>query len=307
MSTYALTDSTTMLRRNLRRMRRNPGLTLFVAGIPLVLLLLFVYVFGGTLGAGLPGATGSDRGAYADYLAPGMLLFTVVGGAQLTAIGVAIDMTEGIIARFKTMAVWRGSVLAGHVIANMIKTLLAVLLVLAVSIAIGFSPNASALDWLAAAGLPHPGTDLAVGRARPGRQERRVGQQPADVPDAPAVPRQRLRPDGLDARGPALVRRASALHADQRDPARAPDRHAHRQRRHRRARLVRGHHRRQLRLVAASLRPRAAQLVDEAVPGLGVRSLDSGDTPGGARGQNRRAWTNPSSRRRRARTFAALS
>jgi ABC-2 type transport system permease protein len=116
-------------------------------------MLLFVYVFGGTLGAGLPGVTGSDRGAYADYLAPGILLFTVVGGAQLTPIGVAMDMTEGIIARFKTMAVWRGAVLAGHVIANMIQTLLAVVLVLAVSIAIGFNPNASALDWLAAAGL----------------------------------------------------------------------------------------------------------------------------------------------------------
>jgi ABC-2 type transport system permease protein len=150
---YALTDSTTMLRRNLRRMRRNPGLTLFVAGIPIVLELLFVYVFGGTLGAGLPGVTGSDRGAYADYLTPGILLFTVVGGAQLTAIGVAMDMTEGIIARFKTMAVWRGSVLAGHVVANMIQTLLAAVLVLAVSIAIGFRPDASALDWLAAAGL----------------------------------------------------------------------------------------------------------------------------------------------------------
>jgi ABC-2 type transport system permease protein len=146
-------DSATLLRRNLVHMRRYPSLTILVVGQPLAFLLLFVYVFGGTLGAGLPGATGSDRGAYADYLAPGMLLFTVVGGAQLTAIGVAIDMTEGIIARFKTMAVWRGSVLAGHVIANMINTLLAVLLVLAVSIAIGFSPNASALDWLAAAGL----------------------------------------------------------------------------------------------------------------------------------------------------------
>jgi ABC-2 type transport system permease protein len=153
MSTYALTDSTTMLRRNLRRMRRNPGLTLFVAGIPIVLELLFVYVFGGTLGAGLPGVSGDDRRAYVDYLAPGILLFTVVGGAQLTPIGVAMDMTEGIIARFKTMAVWRGSVLAGHVIANMIQTLLAVVLVLAVSIAIGFRPDASALDWLAAAGL----------------------------------------------------------------------------------------------------------------------------------------------------------
>jgi ABC-2 type transport system permease protein len=151
--TYALTDSTTMLRRNLRRMRRNPGMTLFVAGIPIVLLLLFVYVFGGTLGAGLPAVTGSGRAAYAGYLAPGMLLFTIVGGAQLTAIGVAMDMNEGIIARFKTMAVWRGSVLAGHVIANLIQTLLAVLLVLAVSLAIGFRPDASALEWLAAAGL----------------------------------------------------------------------------------------------------------------------------------------------------------
>ena len=153
MTTYALTDSTTMLRRNLRRMRRNPGLTLFVAGIPIVILMLFVYVFGGTLGAGLPGVSGDDRGAYVDYLASGILLFTVVGGAQLTPIGVAMDMTEGIIARFKTMAVWQGSVLAGHVIANMIQTLLAVLIVLAVSIVIGFRPNASAIDWLAAAGL----------------------------------------------------------------------------------------------------------------------------------------------------------
>lgn len=151
--TYALTDSKTMLRRNLRRMRRNPGLTLFVAGIPIVLLLLFVYVFGGTLGAGLPGASGGDRSGYADYLAPGILLFTIVGGAQLTAIAVSMDMTEGIVARFKTMAVWRGAVLAGHVIGSMIQTLLAMVLVLAVAFAVGFRPDASALDWLAAAGV----------------------------------------------------------------------------------------------------------------------------------------------------------
>jgi ABC-2 type transport system permease protein len=147
--TYALTDSATMLRRNLRRMQRNPGLTLFVAGIPIVVLLLFVYVFGGTLGAGL----GSDRGAYADYLAPGILLFTLVGGAQMTAIAVSMDKTEGIVARFKTMAVWRGSVLSGHVIASMIQSLLAVVLVLAVALAVGFRPHASVLEWLAAGGL----------------------------------------------------------------------------------------------------------------------------------------------------------
>ena len=235
-----------MLRRNLRRMRRNPGLTLFVAGIPLVLLLLFVYVFGGTLGAGLPGATGSDRGAYADYLAPGILLFTVVGGAQLTAIGVAIDMTEGIIARFKTMAVWRGSVLAGHVIAqhdpDAARRAARARRLRSRSAS---ARHASALDWLAAAGLmiflTLALTWLSVA-PRPCRQERRVGQQPADVPDAPALPRQRLRPDRLDARRPALVRRAPAVHADQRDPARAAGRHALGSDAIVAARLVRGHH-----------------------------------------------------------------
>ena len=71
-------------------------------------------MFGNTLGAGLPG--GGGRAAYADYIAPGILLFTIVGGAQTTAIGIAMDMTEGIVARFKTMAIWRPAVLAGHVL-----------------------------------------------------------------------------------------------------------------------------------------------------------------------------------------------
>ena len=82
-----------------------------------------------------------------------MLLFTIVGGAQLTAIGVAMDMTEGIVARFKTMAIWRGAGARRPRLGNLIQTLLAVVLVLAVALAIGFRPDASALDWLAAAGL----------------------------------------------------------------------------------------------------------------------------------------------------------
>ena len=92
-----------MLRRNLRHMRRYPSLTLFIAGIPVVFLLLFVYVFGGTLGAGLGGA-GGGREAYIAYVVPGILLMTVAGAAQGTAISVAMDMTEGIVARFRTMA-----------------------------------------------------------------------------------------------------------------------------------------------------------------------------------------------------------
>ena len=114
MTAYVITDSTTMLRRSLRRMRRYPSLTFFIAGIPVVFLLLFVYVFGGTLGAGLGaragglplGAAGDGYGrdAYLAYVVPGILLVTVAGAATGTAISVAMDMTAGIIARFRTMA-----------------------------------------------------------------------------------------------------------------------------------------------------------------------------------------------------------
>src|ERR1700742_2894708 len=120
MTTYALTDSMTMLRRNLLHMRRYPSLMGFVIGIPIILLLLFVYVFGGTLGNGLHEVTGG-RGAYTNYIAPGILLFTVVGAAQMTSISVAMDMTEGVVARFKTMAIWRPSVLAGHVLGTLVQ------------------------------------------------------------------------------------------------------------------------------------------------------------------------------------------
>src|SRR6188472_1977 len=108
-STLAVSDSATMLRRNLRRMRRYPSLTLFIAGIPVVLLLLFVYVFGGTLGAGL-GASAGGRTEYLAYVLPGILLITVAGASQGTAISVAMDMTAGIIARFRTMDIARVSV-----------------------------------------------------------------------------------------------------------------------------------------------------------------------------------------------------
>ena len=148
---YAFTDSTTMLRRNLRRMRRNPGMTLFVAGIPLVFLLLFVYVFGGTLGNGI--TPGGGRGAYVNFLTPGILLLAVVGAANTTAISVAKDMTEGIIARFKTMRIWRPAVLAGHVVGGLILAVISVAVTIGVALLIGYDPAASLLQWLGALGL----------------------------------------------------------------------------------------------------------------------------------------------------------
>ncbi|MBO0869170.1 MAG: ABC transporter permease [Micromonosporaceae bacterium] len=149
---YTLADSSTMLRRNLRHMLRYPGLTLLLVGMPIVFLLLFVYVFGGTLGSGLGGAS-VGRAAYLDYLAPGILLVTIAAVANGTAISVAMDMTSGIIARFRTMAIARASVLTGHVVGAVVQTLIGVAVVLGVALAIGFRPNATPLEWLALLGV----------------------------------------------------------------------------------------------------------------------------------------------------------
>jgi ABC-2 type transport system permease protein len=152
---YAVTDSATMLRRQLRHMLRYPSMTLMLAGLPIVLLLLFVYVFGGTLGAGLGGFSGGfsgGRAAYVDYVTPGIIVITIASAAQGTAISVAMDMTEGIIARFRTMAIARVSVLTGHVLGSMIQTMLSMAVVV-VALLVGFRPTADAGEWIAAVGL----------------------------------------------------------------------------------------------------------------------------------------------------------
>jgi ABC-2 type transport system permease protein len=149
---YAVTDSATMLRRQFRHMLRYPSMTLMLAGMPIVFLLLFVYVFGGTLGAGLGGASGG-RAEYVNYVAPGILLMTVAAAAQGTAISVAMDMTEGIIARFRTMAIARVSVLTGHVVGSMFQTMVSMALVVGVALLVGFRPTASAVDWVLTAGV----------------------------------------------------------------------------------------------------------------------------------------------------------
>ena len=151
-ASYALSDSLTMIRRNLLHMRRYPSLSLFIAGIPVLFLLLFVYVFGGTLGDGIGGATGG-RDAYIAYVVPGILLMTVAGAAQGTAIAVAMDRTEGIVARFRTMAISRASVLTGHVVGSVVQAALATVIVIGVALLIGFRPTTGPVEWLAAGGL----------------------------------------------------------------------------------------------------------------------------------------------------------
>ena len=150
--TYAVTDSATMLRRQLRHMWRYASMTLMLIGMPVVFLLLFVYVFGGTLGAGL-GGPGGGRAEYLEFVFPGILLMAVAAGAIGTAVAVAMDMTEGIIARFRTMAIFRPAVLTGHVLGSLVQTMLSLVVVTAVAILIGFRATATPVEWAAAAGL----------------------------------------------------------------------------------------------------------------------------------------------------------
>ncbi|ASR38084.1 ABC transporter permease [Prauserella marina] len=149
---YAARDSFTMLRRNIRRMRRYPSMTLMLVGIPVVLLLLFVYVFGGSLGAGI-GSLAGESGDYVNYLTPGIVLMAIASAGQGTAISVALDRSEGIIARFRTMAIARGAVLTGHVIGSLIQMMFCVVVIIGVALLVGFRPNATFIEWMAAFGM----------------------------------------------------------------------------------------------------------------------------------------------------------
>ncbi|MGI5502381.1 ABC transporter permease [Lentzea sp. CA-135723] len=149
---YVLTDSATMVRRNLKRMIRYPSLTFQLLIMPVVFLLLFVYVFGGTLGAGLGGPSGG-RAEYLNYVTPTIILMSITAAVQGTSISIAMDMTEGIVDRFRTMKIARVSVLTGHVVGSLVQTLLAMTFVFGIAVAIGFRPQASALEWLVIAAL----------------------------------------------------------------------------------------------------------------------------------------------------------
>jgi len=142
---YALRDSTTMLRRNVRHSLRYPAMTISGLMVPIFFLLMFVGVFGNTIRAGLNGASIPGR-HYIDYLAPGIFLMTAGASAAATAVGICTDMKEGIIARFRTMSITRTSVLTGQVLGALIRTLISGVLVVAVALALGFRPTATPVE-----------------------------------------------------------------------------------------------------------------------------------------------------------------
>src|ERR1039458_7589273 len=258
--TYAVRDSATMLRRDIRHAVRCPMVSLSGVMVPVLFLLLFAGVFGRTLRAGL-GAVVPSGGGYIDYLTPGILLMTACSTAEITAVNVSTDMTEGIIARFRTMAIARASVLTAQVLGGLIRAMISAVLVVAVALALGFRPTATAIEWVAAILRPaRRGCDMAHRLLRPAGQNPRGRQQPLAARRRGAVHIQRLRAHRHHASRGRLVRPQPALHADHPDPARASHRHPHRQRRSSRGRVVRRHQRPRLPVGPQPLQPQPGRL-----------------------------------------------
>lgn len=141
---WAVSDSLTLVDRSVRHTVRNLESLLMSVILPVVLLLMFVYVFGGAIDA---------TGGYVDYVVPGIILLCTGYGAASTAVDVAQDVTEGIVDRFRSMPIVSSAVLTGHVVASVARNTLATALVIGVAFLAGFRPGAGPGDWLAAAGL----------------------------------------------------------------------------------------------------------------------------------------------------------
>jgi ABC-2 type transport system permease protein len=144
LSTTAAAEWTTMITRSLRLVRRNMDAMITSIMLPIVLMLVFVYLFGGAIDTGTK---------YVTYVVPGVMLLCSSFGAAGTAVTVSQDMTGGIVDRFRSLNVKGAALLGGHVIASVARNAVSSALVFAVAFAIGFRPHAGALDWLAAIGV----------------------------------------------------------------------------------------------------------------------------------------------------------
>lgn len=143
----ALTDTWTMAKRSLRHTTRSLDTIITVVLMPIAMLLLFVYVFGGAL----EGQTGSIE--YVDFITPAIIIMTVFSGIAYAALRLSMDLQKGIISRFRTMPVAPSSVLSGQALSSTLSNLFSCFLVILVALLVGFRPAADAGDWLVFCGL----------------------------------------------------------------------------------------------------------------------------------------------------------
>jgi ABC transporter DrrB family efflux protein len=138
----AISDILIMTKRNLIRYRRLPQLIVFSSIQPVMFVLLFVYVFGG--------AIETSNVDYVNYLLPGILVQTVLFGAMMTGVGLADDLSKGMIDRFRSLPMARSAVLAGRTIAETIRNIFVIILIILVGLAIGFRIEQGILDFILA-------------------------------------------------------------------------------------------------------------------------------------------------------------
>jgi ABC-2 type transport system permease protein len=145
MTTHFFGDTAVLLGRTMRHITRSPDTIITVSIMPIALMLLFVYVFGGAI------HTGSER--YVNYLLPGILLITIAMGISYTAFRLFTDMKSGIFERFQSMPIARSSVLWAHVLTSVVSSLISLVIVVLVAVLMGFRTGAGGLAWLAVAGI----------------------------------------------------------------------------------------------------------------------------------------------------------
>jgi ABC-2 type transport system permease protein len=139
-----VTDAVAMVGRSLRLSRRNLEVLLTSLMLPVILMLMFVYLFGGAIHTGT---------AYVSYVVPGVLVLCAGFGSASTAVSVSQDMHGGIMDRFRSMGVNGAAVLSGHVAASLVRNAASTVLVFGVAFLIGFRSDAGPLGWLAAGGI----------------------------------------------------------------------------------------------------------------------------------------------------------
>ena len=173
---YPLRDTSTMLRRNVRQEMRDKVAIAAIIGIPVLFLLLFVYVFGGALKGSVQRA---GTPAYVDFVLPGLIIMTAAAGLIGISTQTSVDMTVGIIDRFRTMAIFRPAILIARVVASALQTLVAMVVVFGIAFAVGFRSPASPRSGWARPGCSRSSPSPWPGWAWPSAWPPRPSPRPA--------------------------------------------------------------------------------------------------------------------------------
>jgi ABC-2 type transport system permease protein len=142
---HAISDCRVLVTRNVRHIVRNPEMLFQAVSLPIILLLLFRYMFGGAINVG--------GMAYVDYVVPGLIVISVAFNTTTTVVGVCADLSNGLVERFRSMPMIGSAVLVGHVVSGLLRSALSTVIMVAVGLLIGFRPAGDLLGWVGALAL----------------------------------------------------------------------------------------------------------------------------------------------------------